>query len=388
MPVFKLSLKIIKKNLPSMLTYFFIFIGITMIFASQNTQQQQSIFSETKINMAFISEESTPLIEGFKDELSQYANFVSIEDKKDDLQDALFFRSVEYILRVPKGFTKSFMEGDSSVQLEKTTVPLSVASTYIDITIDQYFNTARLYVVGMPHITQEQLVKNLHNDLHSSIPVEFQNKQLAETNHGFANNYFNYLAYSLFSILILGISAVIIVINKKDLKRRNKCSPISSFRMNLEFLLAYLSFTFVIWAIMMVFYFIFDYKNSGYINTLYFMLNAFVFTLCGSSISFLIGNLIKSKNALSAICNVVTLGPCFISGIFVPQELLGSTVLKIASFTPTYWYAKANSIISNLTTFDSAQLQPVVYAMIIQMGFAVAFLAISMVLIKKKKLEN
>ncbi|MFZ7132329.1 MAG: ABC transporter permease [Eubacteriales bacterium] len=388
MPVYELSMKIIKKNLPSMLIYFFIFIGITMLFASMNTQQQEAVFSESKVNMTFIAEENTPLVEGFQEALSPYANFVTIEDEKEALQDALFFRTVEYIVRIPAGFTDSFMQGNHIMQLEITTLPSSVSGRYIDITIDQYFNTARLYVDGIPDITQEQLVKNLHNDLHYRTPVEFQNEEVAESNHIFAKNYFNYLAYTNFSILILGLSAVILVFNKKDIKRRNSCSPLSPFRTNMEFLLAHLSFTVIAWAVMMICYLIFDHQNSQTIHTIYFMLNAFIFTLCASSASFLIGNLIKSQNSLSAITNVVTLGPCFISGIFVPQELLSPAVLKIASFTPTYWFAKANGIISGLTQFNSTQLQPVLSSMLIQLGFAVAFLSITLVLKKKRSVEN
>ncbi len=385
MPVFKLCMKIIKKNLPAMSIYIVIFLAITVLMATQYTYDGNASFSGKKINMAFISTESSPLIDSFKERLSEYANFVEISEDQEALQDALYFRTVEYILRVPEGFTENIMNGDGALQLEKTTVPASASGAYIDIAIDQYFNTARLYVDGMPNITQEELATYLKEDLSYRIPVEFQDKELAEQNHSFAKNYFNYLAYSLFAVLVLGISAIMIVINNKDRKRRNACAPISLFRMNLELLLAHMCFTIVSWAIMMTFYLIMDRNNIGYIHTLYFMLNSFVFVLCASSISFFIGNLVKTQNALSAICNVVTIGPCFISGIFVPQELLGTTVLKIASFTPTYWYAKANDVISKLTSFNSTNLEPVLTALFIQLGFTVSFLTLAMVLNKKSR---
>jgi len=49
---------------------------------------------------------------------------------------------------------------------------------------------------------------------------------------------------------------------------------------------------------------------------------------------------------MSAAANVFSLGSCFISGVFVPQDLMSNTVLKIASFTPNYWFVKANNSIS------------------------------------------
>ena len=123
-------------------------------------------------------------------------------------------------------------------------------------------------------------------------------------------------------------------------------------------------------------------------NTLYFLLNSIVFTICGSSISYLIGNLIKGRSAISAVCNVVTLGTCFIGGVFVPQAFLNSTVLKIASFTPTYWYVKANSKIAELANFDYSNLSTVFYYLLIEFGFALAFFSIAMVVGKKKRMGD
>ena len=81
-------------------------------------QHVDTLFNQQKSNIAFISEEKSPLIDGLKHELEKVANFVDLPDEKEALQDALYFRSVYYILRVPEGFTESFMKGEN-VQLEK-----------------------------------------------------------------------------------------------------------------------------------------------------------------------------------------------------------------------------------------------------------------------------
>ena len=58
------------------------------------------------------------------------------------------FPEVSYILRVPEGFSERFMNGEQ-VQLEKTIVPDSFSNAYLDLKIDQYLNSARLYVEQM-----------------------------------------------------------------------------------------------------------------------------------------------------------------------------------------------------------------------------------------------
>ena len=386
MPVFKLCMKIIKKNLSSMVIYVAVFLLVTLLFT--NSQKSQVVsFTQEKSNIAIISEESSPLIDGFKKQLSKTTNQVIIPDNTEKLQDALYFRDVEYIIRIPKGFTEGFMKGEA-VQIQKIIVPGSTTTAFIDLNINQYFNTARLYVKNAKGITQAKLVEHLSQDLSTDTPVQMKSTGQSNTDNNTSQNFvYNYLAYSLFSVLILGISAIMLVFNDADLQRRNFCSPIRAGSINMQFMLANLLFSLACWVILVGFCLILNIKNIFCANTLYFLLNSFVFMLCGSSISFLIGNLIKGREAISAVCNVVTLGPCFISGVFVPQALLNDTVLKIASFTPTYWFVKANEQISTLTNFNYANLSPVFSNMLIEFGFAIAFFVLSMVVGKRKRMS-
>ncbi len=386
MPVFKLCMKIIKKNLPSMMIYVVVFLGISIIFAATASKSQATSFASQKASVAFISEENSTLIDGFKQELSKNAVYVNIPDETEKLQDALYFRNVTCIIRIPKGFTQAFMRGED-VQIQKTVVPNSVSNAYIDISINQYLNDARLYVRNIKGMTQEELVEHLKTDLTVNTPVDLKNAQVS-TNTDFTMNYFNYLAYALFSVLMLGISAIMLVFNNKDLSRRNFCSPVSAGRMNLQFILANFAFTISCWVIMVGVGTLMGIRNGLSRNFAYFLLNSIVFTLCVSSISFLIGNLLKNRNAISAVCNVVTLGPCFISGVFVPQEFLSDNVLKIASFTPTYWYVKANIQIASLTNLSISNFRQIAYCLLIEFGFALAFFAVSLAVGKKKRMSN
>ncbi|NLO38204.1 MAG: ABC transporter permease [Ruminiclostridium sp.] len=386
MQVFKLCMNIIKKNLGILMIYVIVFIMVSLIMSANMNQDMKKItsFNSNKADIAFISEESSTLINGFKEELGKVANFVEIPDKTEDLQDALFFRTVSYILRVPKGFTESFMSGEA-VQLEKTIVPDSFSNTYIDLSIDQYLNAARVYVTTLDGITQEELVAHLKADLVENALVEVKTNGEKTENQNYANYFFNYFSYSLLSVIIMGMSALMLVFNKRDLKLRNGCSPISTTSMNLQFILGNLVFTFSAWLLMVLLCLVVNYKNSSNLNTVYFILNSFVFALCCASISYLIGNLVKSPNTVSMICNVVALGLSFISGAFVPQELLGGPVLKIASFGPTYWFIKANNAIAQLSQFDYTHLKPIFSDMLILICFTVAFFSVALVIGKKRR---
>ncbi len=387
MPVFKLCLKIIQKNLPAISIYVVIFLVISTLITVSNVNQQTKGFNQTKAKIVFLAEESTPLVEGFKKELSRTAQLVELPDEKEKLQDALFFRDVTYILRIPAGFTESFLKGDG-LQLQKTVVPGSVENAYVDLTVNQYWRLAALYAKNNPGITQQDTAQRVEQDMAVDTTVKLSNPEgKKDISQSFPVYYFNFLAYTLTSVLILGVSAIMIVFTNKDLSRRNFCSPLRTGSINLQFYLANLVFTGATWLLMTGACFIFDPKDSFTPNMIYLLLNSLVFTLCIASASFLIGNLVKSRNAISAIANVAALGPAFISGVFVPQEFIAGPVLRLASFTPTYWYVQANSKIGSLTDFSWSSLTPVFNNILITAGFAVAFFAISMVVAKRNRLR-
>ena len=187
---------------------------------------------------------------------------------------------------------------------------------------------------------------------------------------------------------MLGIGTIMMVFNNRDIKKRTSCTPLSPRSITLQYILANLMLALVTWIIMIVACLILNAKNSFNVNSLYYMLNSFIFTICCVSIGFLIGKFVKSRSAISAACNVVTLGSCFISGVFVPQEILGDSVLKIASFTPTYWYVKANNLIAELTQFDYSHVSTVFSYMLIEIAFALTFFALTLVVEKKRRLQS
>lgn len=385
MPVFKLCLKLFLKNWISVSIYVGIFLLISVIIAATTMNEQQSGFAQEKTRIALIDDEKTPLTEGFRRELARSADFVSIPDDTEKLQDALFFRQVTYILRIPEGFTEDIMHG-GSMQIEKTAVPGSAENTYIDISVQQYWNLARLYAKHVPDLTEQQLAERLKHDLSGETQVSLQDREQAKTSNSFSMYYFNFFAYTITAVLIMGISTVMIVFNKRDLRRRLFASPMSSASYNAQLLLANLLFALVSLLVLVGFCFVLDSGSFGTQNMVYLFMNAAALTACMTSLSFLIGMLIDNMNALSAVCNIVTLGLSFISGVFVPQEFLNDTVLKIASFTPTYWYVEANADIAKLTRFSWTDLQPVFYNMAILLIFTLVFTALSLVAGKKKRM--
>jgi ABC-2 type transport system permease protein len=119
-------------------------------------------------------------------------------------------------------------------------------------------------------------------------------------------------------------------------------------------------------------------------NVLLHWLNLIVFSFCALGISYLAAMLVKSKQANEALSVILPLGLSFISGAFVPQFLLGDSVLHFSSFAPVYWFVRANDTIASLTVHNFTNIKPILSYMAIQIGFAVTFFTLSLVISKSK----
>ena len=261
MQVYKAFFKVISKNLTELTIYVVVFLLLTIILGNAAVSPEDTDFKETKINIAFFSnDKESKIVDGLRNYIEKNANIVDIKDNKKDLQDALFFREAEYIVRIPKGFTEKVLNGDENISIEKSTLPNSVDGVYIDNLVNRYLNTVKMYISTMNNITEEEIVKYVNKDLSYSTKVEvstYPNGNIINTN---CKNYFNYLAYSMFAILILGVSAVTITFNKKDLKMRNLSSTLTLRCMSFQMILANITFAIVVWLVMISASFIM-YKN-------------------------------------------------------------------------------------------------------------------------------
>lgn len=380
MQVFNVYFKIIQKNLPQMMIFFVVFLSLEVAFTKLPSPVQTSDFRETKSSIAVINDDANaPFAGALYEYLASSATIKEIDIDKASLQDALFFRDVEYVLRIPSGYSEAFLSG-KPLQLQKTTVPDSTAGVQIDALISRYLTLAALYRDTMPALSTEQLARYVADDLSKEAAVTFDAGPSPVSSQSLM--YYRYFAYSMSAILILGVGSIMMVFGQRDLRRRNYASCVHSVSINLQLVLGNLVFSVTVWALMILTgFFIYPAQISN-ASTLPLLLNSFAYMLVCLCISLLCGYLIKSKNAQSAVANVLSLGLCFISGIFVPQEMLGKTVLRIASFTPTYWYAYAVDELINGFTAKAG------YAILIQLGFAAALLTVTLAISRYKSTEN
>jgi ABC-2 type transport system permease protein len=387
MQVFKAYVKIIRKNAGQLILYVGIVLVLAIMMNQFNAQKPQTGFADTKIQLAFFNEDSqagTGIADGLKEYLQKYANFVEVANDPDKIRDALFFGEISYAIRIPAGFADSFASGGEPL-IEQQSAPDSTTAAYMDMLINKYLNTARLYRQGLPNSTTAEIVRLTLDNLKQEIPVDMAATEARVGSYANVVYFYNYLAYALLAMLILGITTCMLTFSTLDLKRRNLCSPLTLRSMNLQMIAGGLLFSLFCWVLLIAVSFAL-YSRSMLTHAGFFLvMNSLVYMLAGLSLSYLVGNLLKSRNAQAAVANVLTLGMSFISGVFVPQAILGKTVLAIARFTPAYWFVKANIDIGAQSDFSGQGMRDIYVAMLIQLIFVAGFLAVAWLAILRKR---
>ncbi len=386
MQAFNIYFKILKKRFVAIMIYAGIFLMLTIAMTA-NAKINNKKFETSKVNVMVINEDGkSSLIDGFMKYMSGYANFVEPKESEDARKDALFYGKVSYILTIPKGFSDNYLK-DGSVQLSKNTVPDSTESMSIDNVINNYFNMGKIYLKHMKNINVDQLNTYITENLKQETSVELNVKVKDDVtfNNEFNEFYFNCLAYIMIAAFITSVSMIMFSFNGIDIRRRHTAAPISSRKLNLTLLLANLVFVLVYLIIFIIAGYNINKVKIINVNTLFMWLNGIVFAITALSISYLIGITVNNRKSIGALSTAISLSLAFISGIFVPQEYLGASVLRVASFTPSYWYVKANHALISITSVQSKELMDAFRYMGIEIGFAVAIICISLVIAKRKR---
>jgi ABC-2 type transport system permease protein len=389
MPVYKTYFKILRKLRTPLLIYTFMFIGLAYAMTANSSMGSEEYHTE-KINTIIINEDGqNTLVDGFLNYLDQYVTVVEPGKNEDSIKDALFFGEAKYILTIPKGFSDSFLN-NGSLKLSKEALPDSAEAMSLNTVIDNYFNLARVYLSNVPEINYDKLNSYIEANLSIEAKTVFdvEKKDSVTNANEFNEEYFNFMGYVIIAAFITGISMIMFSFNGLDIRRRHNASPISYRRMNLQLILANLIFVFGYLLLFILSGLILSKSRSITINLVLTWVNAAVFALTVLSVSYLIGIAVNSRKAIGALSTGLSLGVAFLSGMFVPQEYLGDKVLRAASFTPAYWYVKANHSLMSIPSFQWSEVSEAFRCMAIEIGFTIAFISLALVVSKRKRQQS
>ena len=386
MQVFRAYFKVMRASAGGIAIYLVVFLGLSVMFSSAGAPRTMGDFTQTKTPIAVINrDKDAPLAQGLASYLAETNNAIPYPDDAEKLQDALFFRNVEYIAIIPDGFSADFMAGRRCA-VQKVIVPDSVSSRYVDMRIDKYLNTARLRLQYGGEESQARLAAAARADLEFETPVAIESASaFGSSTQGFVY-YYRYFAFAVLAMIMMGVSSIMMAFNKPDLYRRNLCAPIPARSMSLQLAAGHGVFALGCWALLV------SASSALYGKSLLssglmwlYCLNSLAFTMVSTSIGFLVGSSVRSHSAQAGAVNVIANGMCFLCGVFVPQSIMSKPVLSFARFLPAYWYVRANDAISALSRLTASTLRPIYGHILIQLLFAIAIFATALLLVKERQ---
>ena len=355
MTVFKGYMKILKKNIGLVIIYLVIFFSVAMALQAAASKEHLEDFEKARVDIAVADNDQSTLSHALTDYLKTIHNVSEISSDPSVMQEELFYRNAEYIVQIPKDFYKTCIVQDNPISVTK--IPGSYTSFYVDQQINAWLNNVRTYIAS-----------------------GFSQKEAAKA------YYFRYVPYLFLAVLCYSMGYILLAFQKEDIQKRMQASSVSIRRQNLEGLLAMFTIGVALWLIAVTGAIVMYQKDllaSGVLT--YYLLNTFVMMMVSLSLSYLLGLFVKNSNMLNGLSNIVSLGMCFLSGVFVPMSVMDKKVLKIAQFLPVYWYEDINETLARYHSVSGNIATDIWKSLGIEVMFALAFVSVILALSKYKR---
>lgn len=373
MQVYKVFFQILKKQLGQIIMYLVIFLGIATIVSNQGGRGTEKAFESTEFKFACFNEDISEVSKGLEQFLEKHHTRVKIDDDAETVQDELYNRNVQCVIRIPKGFGKTVTDGKKDVKLEIKTIPGTFYEETFESMANRYLSIVKGYVAG--GFSEQEALKQAAATSQKQTKVQMI-KEAKGASHSKVYYYFAYLPYIFISICVVGIGPILVVFHRKEVRERNSCSSYSMLRTNIQ-LFAGTMTTGVLFCIC---YLVMVMIGSGETifnpNGALYLLNMLSFLTFSLGLVFLLGQIVKKADTLNMMSNVIALGMSFLSGIFVPLEMLGDGIIKAAHFLPAYWYITAADFVDSYRPGEP--LQEFFIKLLIQLMFGVALVSVGL----------
>lgn len=379
MTVFKTFLKILNKNkfIIILYTMFLIFFGGFNMQTSENNTN----FVASKPDIMIVNyDEEKGITKDLIKYIEENSNVVDLKNNEDAINDALFYRDVNYVVYIPKNYNKDFMDGKNpEIEIKSTG---DYQSSFAEMLLSRYIKVANIYQKSIN--SEEELISKINETLSKKSEVEITSK--LDTNIlSKATFYYNFANYSIMACLIYVICLILASFKDIKIQKRTIISSTNYKTLNRKILLSNSLFSIILWMIYVVLSFILVGDIMFSIHGIFYLINSFVFTICTTTIALFIGNIVSNKNAISGIVNVIALGSSFLCGAFVPMEWLPDGVIKIAHILPSYYYISNNEVLKTLELINLNTIKPILLNIIIVLSFSIMFIILTNIVSKRKQ---
>lgn len=387
MQVFNLYFKLLKSNKGVIIMYFAIFLTVALVVSGMQSVDGgngQEIMKETSLTITIIDEDQETFGKGLTEYFSNGNELIEMEYDEDAILDKLYWRKLDYALVIPKGFEKSLLdENIEDMELKCMKVPGYFDASFFESELSMY--TAKLTSLLKVGYSMEEAQQQLLDLQGEETKVEVATF-INENQNDRTTMFLLYVPYLFITLGMNGIGLILLTFNAPLVKARMECSATTLKTRMIGLIGGIILYGVLLMAAVLVVVVILS-KGSIFtdVRLPYFLLNMFAMLLFSLSLGFFTGSISKNQEVVSGLVNVISLGLCFLGGVFVPYEFFGDAVLKVARFVPTYWYAVNNMSIGAMTEMTSELAKDIFWQTGLIAGYALVIFAVTIVIIANKR---
>lgn len=379
MTVFNTFWKVINKYKGTIILFTVMLIAFGGI--NTTTSNNSLDFTNNKPDIIIINnDQNKGLTKNLIAYLKENTNVKDIKDEE-EIDDALFYRQVNYIIYIPKNYRNDILSGINPKIDIKTTDDYD--SSLAEMILKRYLKTQEVY--SKTTSNEQELIEKINTNLKTKSEVSITSTVNTDKTSK-VSGYYNFASYSIMYTIIFIICMVLASFNEKTIKKRTIISSMNYKTHNKLILKASFLYSIIVWLLFMILGIILFPDTVISLRGLIYTINAFIFTFASLTLALLISSLSSNKNAITGIANVVCLGSAFLCGAFIPSTWLPETVIKISRIFPTYWYVNSNDLLSSLEKIDLNSLEPIIINMLVVLLFSLIFIVLTNIISKKKQI--
>lgn len=384
MRVFKLFFQLARHEWKMIVLYIAMAFSIFLIMSSFS--DSSTSYTPQQVRAVIFDHDDSDLSHVVDSYLEDHFTRVDIQSEN-EIEDALFYQTCDLVIIIPEDFEESFVNGAAKLDIRYHNYQYVTIGQNL---INNYMNSLNRYYKVFDQLSFSDLNEKIISLEEKQASINIL-EESGSNNISILTTYFNFFSYSILTILLCTIGYCIISLRDVKTHLRMMVSSLSSTKLTFQMVLASVVFALMIDVVFYVGIFILDplvfTSKEGWTMVINGILFTTTMTVFAMMVSMLVSSRIsknKAQEILTGFSIVAGLAVSFLSGAFVPQFLIDDILLKVASFTPSYWFIKTNDLLSQ----SNYSFSDVFYNMGILVLFMTVFILLCVVIEKKKKSQR
>lgn len=348
MTIYKMIIHIFSTYWKELIIYFLIFLGFVFVAIGQPEAGENQEFSSVTLDIAVVNHSDDQLSEHLVDYLSASHEVEMLSDVTiEDVENEVFSGTYQGMLYIPQDFEELVINGQAG-QVELLLNERDMSSAQLNTEVDNYLRLANARVASGVSDTSE-LTNQLDSTLNETAEVEMvggldnQNILLAYTT-GIA-----LVGYFVLQIILGTVGMAMSEIKSDKIQDRINLSGISNLKYNTQVVLGQITYggLILLVTISVLWFYI---PSSIPIDYVRVIISLTLFILTALSMAFLMTSITNNRNIINGLTTVISLGLAFLSGLFIPYEIMGTAIQRIAHFSPLFYFRQ--SVMKDINSYS------------------------------------